>query len=95
MGYRERMTEDYEFEVEKNEKGGYEVSLPHQCDDWKILGYDGYGYDGTPDELTHEGLPNDGQKYPAHPTDKNIAIKQMELFVKRAQEALEKLKNLP
>lgn len=76
---RETPTEDYEFSVDrtydyvdgKRIETGYEVSLPHQCDEWKIIGWD---YKDQP--------------------DKNIAIKQMELFVKRAQEALEKLKAL-
>ena len=90
MAHRDSFTEDYEFEVKKEEgygefKGvfGYSVSLPHQCDAWEIIGA----------EVESQEIPhNDG--YPSHPTSKELAINQMELFVKRAQEALEKLKTL-
>jgi len=94
--YRNSLKEDYDFDVRKNRHGGYEVTLPHQCDDWKVLGFDGTDY--------HEGFGNEewefeGEKvqgtYPTNPTNKDTAVFQMELFVQRAQEALEKLKNLP
>ena len=94
MGYRETLKEDYEFEVGKNYDGGYYVNLPHQCDEWKILGFDA-------DEIKDYGSKSamiEGEevegKYPAHPKNKDFAVKQMELFVQRAQEALEKLKQL-
>lgn len=88
MAHRESFTEDYEFEVKKIEgwgdkKGvfGYSVSLPHQCDDWEIIG-------AEDDSFSHNG------DYPACPCDKELAVKQMELFCKRANEALEELKKL-
>lgn len=87
MSYRNSLREDYDFLVLKNPNGGYEVSLPHQCDDWKILGFDAF----EPDQAETE--PVEGT-YPAHPTNKAFAVSQMELFVRRAQEALEKLKQL-
>lgn len=93
MGYRNSLKEDYEFEVSKNDQGGYEVDLPHQCDDWKILGFDGTdlhkGYGDEDWEI--EGQKVQGT-YPSRPTNKEFAVKQMELFVKRAVEALEELK---
>lgn len=60
-----------EFTVRKNYKGNYSVYLPHQCDEWQIVGDE---YDGEP--------------------DKESAISQMELFIKKANEALEKLQSL-
>lgn len=95
MGYRETPGEDYEFEVLKNDEGGYEVYLPHQCDDWKVLGFDGTNEKSGFSEKgwKFKGLPVQGT-YPGHPTSKEFAVKQMELFVQRAQEALERLKNL-
>ena len=95
--YRNTLREDYEFMVAKNTSGGYEVSLPHQCDAWKILGFDGTNYHECifgNEEWSIEGVKVQGT-YPTHPTDKVVAVEQMELFVKRAQEALEKLKTLP
>ena len=94
MSYRETLQEDYEFEVTEDE-GAYEVSLPHQCDAWKILGFDGTDYKegyGN-DEWEFEGEKVKGT-YPANPMNKELAIKQMELFVQRATEALDKLKQL-
>lgn len=88
--HRESFEEDYDFEVYKTEMGGYSVSLPHQCDAWEIVGaeienqFDG----GNPD------LSKMTDDYPNLPKDKDLAVKQMELFIKRAKEALEKLKNL-
>lgn len=82
MAHRDSFTEDYDFEVKKTDGGGYSVSLPHQCNDWEIVGAE---------DKTEEN--DDG--YPACPKDKKLAVAQMELFVKRANEALEKLKHLP
>ena len=94
MGYRTTLHEDYEFEVSKNTEGGYEVSLPHQCDEWKILGFDADDiHDYGNKSAIIEGEEVEG-KYPANPKRKEFAVQQMELFVKRAQEALEKLKTL-
>lgn len=95
MSYRQTLKEDYEFSVEKNEAGGYEVSLPHQCDAWKILGFDGTAFHNRYSEEVwdFEGDQVQGT-YPARPTSKELAVKQMELFVRRANEALEKLKTL-
>jgi len=94
MGYRESLKEDYNFEVIKNDNGGFEINLPHQCDSWKILGFDA---SGIPD-FSNKNAIVDGEevegKYPASPKNKEFAVSQMELFVKRAQEALEKLKTL-
>ena len=83
MSHRETFSEDYEFSVGKTYGGGYSVSLPHQCDNWEILGAD-----------VDKDESNDGD-YPAHPKDKKLAVAMMELFVQRATEALEKLKQLP
>lgn len=94
MGYRTTLKEDYEFEVTKNKDGGYEINLPHQCDEWKVLGFEA---DEISDYLNKstiiEGEEVEG-KYPAHPKNKEFAIKQMSVFVKRATEALEKLRKL-
>jgi hypothetical protein len=91
MSHRNSFTEDYEFTVEKVEgyddaEGmfGYSVSLPHQCDAWEIIGAE--VDEDTPEE-------NNGC-YPAHPCSKELAVAQMELFIKRANEALQKLKDL-
>lgn len=91
MSHRDSFTEDYEFEVKKEEgygefKGefGYSVSLPHQCDSWEIIGA----------EVESQEIPHNNVNYPSHPTSKVLAVNQMELFVKRAKEALEKLKQL-
>ena len=90
MSHRNSFTEDYEFEVEKKEgydefKGifGYSVSLPHQCDEWEIIGA----------EVKSQEIPHN-DNYPSNPTSKKLAVNQMELFIKRAIEALEKLKDL-
>jgi hypothetical protein len=90
MSHRNSFTEDYDFEVSKEEgydnmEGvfGYSVSLPHQCDSWEII-----GADVEEQEIPHNGC------YPAMPVSKELAVNQMELFIKRAQEALEKLKTL-
>lgn len=85
MSHRDSFTEDYEFNVQKTENGGYSVTLPHQCDDWDIIAAD---IDSTIDnaEMTDD--------YPNLPKSKELAISQMELFIKRASEALEKLKQL-
>lgn len=92
MSHRESFTEDYEFYVSKENgyndyKGitGYSVSLPHQCDNWEIIGADvGKG---------DQSIPHNGG-YPALPVSKALAINQMELFIKRAQDALDRLKAL-
>ena len=90
--HREIFEEDYEFEVIKEESysdeglpEGYSVSLPHQCDSWEIIGA---GVDAKNQSIPHNG------RYPAHPSSKELAVKQMELFCKRANEALQKLKDL-
>lgn len=90
MSHRETFEEDYEFEVKKEEgyeekEGvwGYSVSLPHQCDAWEIV--------GAEDE---SGVHQHNGRYPAHPVSKQLVVKQMELFIKRAQEALLRLKEL-
>ena len=94
MSYRNSLKEDYEFEVEKNRNGGYEVNLPHQCDAWKVLGFDlDADVDYSSKSFITEGEEVEG-KYPAHPKRKEFAIEQMELFITRANEALEKLKLL-
>jgi len=94
MSYRTTLKEDYEFEVIKNDNGGYEVNLPHQCDDWKVLGFDlDADIDYNNQNYISEGEEVEG-KYPAHPKSKEFAVKQMKLFIKRANEALEKLKKL-
>ena len=92
---RDSLTDDYTFYVDKYPEGGYSVSLPHQCDEWEILGFDGTNFkDGfSEDEWVFEGHVVVG-RYPAYPTDKDLAVKQMELFIQRANEALDKLKNL-
>lgn len=77
--------EDYNFTVEKNDNGGFSVYLPHQCDEWKILGAGVSGFEKTNEYIEY---------YPYLPKNPKIAIKQMELFVKRAQEALEKLRRI-
>lgn len=89
MSHRETFTEDYDFEVIKEEgygdfEGvfGYSVSLPHQCDSWEIVGAE------VEDKTDSNG------RYPAKPISKELAVSQMELFCKRANEALEKLKVL-
>lgn len=85
MSHRNSFTEDYEFTVEKGaswrDKQGYSVSLPHQCDSWEIIGAE------------DDSVEND-EGYPALPLSKELAVKQMELFCKRANEALQKLKDL-
>lgn len=81
--HRNSFEEDYHFEVSKTDEGGYSVYLPHQCDDWEIVGAE---YNSKPENGTDD--------YPNLPIDKELAVKQMELFVKRAKEALEKLKTL-
>lgn len=83
--HRNKFTENYNFEVYKSGKGGYSISLPHQCGEWEILGAEVDEDDDTE--------PNDGG-YPALPLNKKLAIKQMELFIQRAQEALQKLREL-
>ena len=83
---RDTFTEDYEFEVSKNSKGGYSVSLPHQCDEWEIVGADIDKSEPQPTEYTNN--------YPSLPKNKDLAVEQMELFIKRAEEALQKLKTL-
>ena len=94
MPYRESLKEDYVFDVRKNDEGGYEVNLPHQCDEWKVLGFDlgdvvGFANRSfITEEEEIEGC------YPAHPKRKEFAIAQMELFIRRAEEALETLKSL-
>lgn len=93
MSYREHLREDYEFLVLRNTNGGYEVSLPHQCDDWKVLGFDANDLEFGNKSAIVEGIEVEG-RYPAHPKVKEFAVAQMELFVQRAQEALEKLKTL-
>ena len=56
MSHRETFSEDYEFSVGKTYGGGYSVSLPHQCDNWEILGADvdkdesNDGYKFTPED---------------------------------------------
>jgi hypothetical protein len=92
--YRNSPKEDYEFYVQKNSNGGYEVNLPHQCDNWKVLGFEVMDVKeyGSKHAIV-DGVEVEG-KYPAHPLNKEFAVSQMELFVKRAQEALEKLKAL-
>jgi hypothetical protein len=89
--HRSSFKEDYKFSVEKREgyndqEGvfGYSVNLPHQCDDWEILGAE------VEDDEKIEAL----REYPDYPLSKELAISQMELFIKRANEALEKLKQL-
>lgn len=88
MGYRQKFDEDYEFDVRKGEEYsdkniGYSVSLPHQCGNWNVLAA----------EDTNSDIKNTGD-YPGLPLSKDFAVKQMELFCKRALEALEKLKKL-
>lgn len=85
MGHRQSFKEDYEFYVETS-NGGYSVSLPHQCDEWEIV-----GAEIDWDKVTDEEATDD---YPNLPKSKELAVKQMELFIKRAKEALEKLKAL-
>lgn len=89
MSHRESFDEDYQFEVEKTKEGGYSVTMPHQCGSWEILGAEVWSsWDTKPKP---ENATSD---YPNLPKDKNLAITQMELFVKRAEEALNKLKEL-
>lgn len=85
---RESIKEDYKFTVERvqdwKNKGvyGYSVSMPHQCDAWEIIGA----------EANDDAEPCvEGRNF--YPL-KTTAIFQMELFIKRAQEALEELKKL-
>lgn len=92
--HRNSFTEDYKFHVSKEDgyeeyEGifGYSVSLPHQCDSWEIVGAEVENKGDEPN-LEHNGC------YPALPSSKELAVKQMELFITRAQEALEKLKAL-
>lgn len=94
MGYRQSPKEDYEFEVIKNHNGGFEVNLPHQCDAWKVLGFETDEVEdyGSKSAMI-DGVEVEG-KYPASPKEKAFAVKQMELFVERSKEALEKLKEL-
>lgn len=89
---RNSFEEDYIFEVIKIEGKGYSVSLPHQCDDWEIIGADigSRDYGGGPKE-TDEWVEYGNVHYLK---DKDKAISYMELFIKRATEALEKLKKL-
>ena len=88
MSHRQTFKEDYEFIVRKEDsydeehEAGYSVSLPHQCDSWEILGAE------DDDTEKHNG------SYPANPCSKELAVLQMELFIKRANEALQKLKEL-
>ena len=89
MSHRDSFTEDYEFEVFKNNQGGFSVCLPHQCDSWEIIGADV--------DTNFGKIPKDAEytdNYPNLPKSKELAVKQMKLFVKRTQEALEKLKAL-
>lgn len=81
---RNRIDDDYKFSVFIDDDGGYEVCLPHQCGAFKVLGF----------ELDRDDEPNAPYvgDYPARPTDHDFAVRQMELFVQRAQEALERLK---
>lgn len=91
MPHRNSFTEDYEFTVTRIEDWdkegvyGYSVTLPHQCDEWEIIGAE---------EDDESDIPSIGS-YVKNPQSKLLAVNQMELFVKRAQEALEKLKALP
>lgn len=87
MAHRETFEEDYEFTVEKS-NGGYSVYLPHQCSNWEIVGAELDTYENGLDE----SIATDD--YPNLPKSKELAVKQMELFVKRANEALQKLKKL-
>lgn len=88
-------TEDYEFRVSKEEgyddeeagKFGYSVSLPHQCSEWEIVGWDEKSGEDF-EEVKHV------HNYPAYPVSKEFAVERMELFIKRAQQALEQLKQL-
>jgi len=88
MSKRNSFTQDYEFTVTKREDWdnesifGYSVYLPHQCDEWEII--------GAEDESDIPSVDS----YPKLPQSKELAINQMELFIKRANEALEKLKEL-
>lgn len=61
------------------EKEGWEVSLPHQCDEWIIAG----------PRLTPTGRPL-GQRYEATPHDEVIA--ELENFIREATQALEALR---
>ena len=90
MSHRNTFEEDYDFEVIKTVQGGYSITLPHQCDGWEILGADIKQSWGG--EKIDESIMTDD--YPNLPKNKEFCIKQMELFVKRANEALEKLKLL-
>lgn len=95
MGYRQTLKEDYEFTVEKTKEGGYKVFLPHQCDEWEIIGFDGTEYhDGYGDEIWEFNGEKVTGTYRSYPIDKNTAISQLELFIKRASEALERLKKI-
>lgn len=86
--HRETFEEDYEFEVYKNKEGGYSVCLPHQCDSWEIVGAEvDTDFGNIKSEIYTDNYPN-------LPKDKEVALKQMELFIKRAKEALDKLKAL-
>lgn len=85
--HRNTFDEDYEFEVMKKD-GGYSVSLPHQCSDWEIIGAE---------VDTNFGKIKSGEytdDYPNLPKSKSLAINQMKLFIKRAEEALVKLESL-
>ena len=88
--HRDSFTEDYEFFVEKDKEGGYSVSLPHQCDDWEIIGAD-IGNIRSGDKIDLKIMTDD---YPNLPKDKKLAVKQMKLFIKRATKALKKLDEL-
>jgi len=88
---RESFSEYYEFTVAKKSDKAYSVSLPHQCNEWEIIGADigSRVYAGGPRE-TEEWVEDGGCHYLKN---KDLAVKQMELFIKGANEALEKLKN--
>jgi len=92
MAHRQTFKEDYEFEVIKTpltingkECFSYSVSLPHQCDNWEII-----GAESGDDSIEHGSGPN----WTNCPLSKEFSVNQMELFVKRANEALEKLRNI-
>lgn len=86
MAYRENLLEDYDFSVSKIGEG-YSISLPHQCDDWEIL--------GANMEVCNEKIMTGNEEYGLnYPKDKEMSIKQMKLFIKRAKQSLEELKKL-
>lgn len=85
MAHRKNLDDGYEFRVERMEEYdgeflGYSVSLPHQCDSWEILG-------AEKDE-------NGNENYLSYPKSKEAAIRQMELFIKSANQALVELYDL-